>query len=451
LQTGLIWAPCAGPVLGLILTGAALRGPSVETSLLLLTYGLGAATSLAAGARLSGRLLASVKRSIRRGDGLRRVLGAAVIVGTAAVWLGFDTSPPGQWSSATASRLEQALIVAPEEDSDMVVPAAHAAPAHALSGPLADLLGAKQWLNTPPLRPTHLRGHVILVNFWTYSCINCLRVLPHVRAWAQTYGERGLLVVSVHTPEFAFEKDAANVSQALAELGVTYPTAIDSDFAIWRAFGNQAWPALYFIDTDGRIRHRVRGEGSYEQSERLIQRLLSEAAAAPVSIPIARAGGSGAQAEADAANLRSAETYIGYAQATGFAPADGLQRDVPAEYQTVSPLAINRWALAGTWTIGGEFATLNVPAGRIACRFHARDLHLVLAPSAPARSIRFRVTLDGVPPGADHGADVDAQGWGSVHDGRLYQLIRQSGPVMDRTFEIEFFNAGVHAYVFTFG
>jgi thiol-disulfide isomerase/thioredoxin len=352
-----------------------------------------------------------------------------------------------------------ALILTPMgTSSDMTImqrngakmtPAAEPAPA--LSAPLVALLGTRQWLNTPPLRPDDLRGKVVVVNFWTYSCINCLRALPHVRAWARTYGDRGLLVVGVHTPEFAFEKDAGNVRQALAALGVTYPVAIDSDFRIWRAFGNQAWPALYVIGADGRVRHRVLGEGGYDQSERLIRQLLSEAAAAPVSEPLASVAAPGAQAASDAPNLGSGETYIGYAQTTGFASFGGIRQDVPALYRIVPPLAINRWGLAGTWTVGGEFATSNAPAGRIAYRFHARDLHLVLAPAVPNQTMRFRVTLDGAPPGADHGADVDPAGWGSVQDGRLYQLIRQTGPITDRTFEIEFFDAGVRAYAFTFG
>ena len=512
VATGLVWAPCAGPVLGLILRGAALRGPGLETSLLLLTYGLGAATALAAGMFAGGRLLAVLKRSVRWGEGLRRLGGAAVIAGAAMIWLGLDTGLLTRWSSATVTAIEQNLLAEPQPEPALIIPSAHAEPAAipilaernrlcvmaglapamtmngtfvphhaliltpmgtssdmtimqrngakmtpaaepapALSAPLVALLGTRQWLNTPPLRPDDLRGKVVVVNFWTYSCINCLRALPHVRAWARTYGDRGLLVVGVHTPEFAFEKDAGNVRQALAALGVTYPVAIDSDFRIWRAFGNQAWPALYVIGADGRVRHRVLGEGGYDQSERLIRQLLSEAAAAPVSEPLASVAAPGAQAASDAPNLGSGETYIGYAQTTGFASFGGIRQDVPALYRIVPPLAINRWGLAGTWTVGGEFATSNAPAGRIAYRFHARDLHLVLAPAVPNQTMRFRVTLDGAPPGADHGADVDPAGWGSVQDGRLYQLIRQTGPITDRTFEIEFFDAGVRAYAFTFG
>ena len=450
VATGLIWAPCAGPVLGLILTGAALRGPSAQTSLLLLAYGLGAATSLAAGVSFGGRLLAVAKRSVRWGDHVRRILGAAVVAGAAIIWLGLDTGVLTRWSSVGTNRVEQKLITALRQPPALELgTVAVAAPA--LSAPLGSLLGARPWLNTPALHARDLRGKVVLVNFWTYSCINCLRVLPHVRAWAEKYHDRGLVVVGVHTPEFAFEKNVANVSKAAVSLGVGYPVAIDSDFGIWRAFDNQAWPALYFIGADGRIRHRVLGEGDYDQSERLIQHLLSEANGAPAAGDIAAVAGKGPQAAADEANLHSAETYIGYVQARNFASPGGLRADHLSQYRTPTALSLGRWGLAGAWTVGGEFATLNERPGSITYRFHARDLHLVLGPASQDRPIRFRVTLDGVPPGADHGIDVDAEGWGSVREARLYQLVRQVGPVADRTFEIEFLDPGVRAYVFTFG
>jgi thiol-disulfide isomerase/thioredoxin len=333
----------------------------------------------------------------------------------------------------------------------LIIPSAQAAPAPSLAGKLGSLLTARQWLNTKPLRPGDLAGKVVLVNFWTYSCINCIRVLPYVRTWAEKYGERGLVVVGVHTPEFAFEKDAGNVGKALRTLGVSYPVAVDNDFGIWRSFGNQSWPALYFFGADGRLRHRALGEGGYEQSERVIQQLLSEAGPRPVFVPVEPIIGQGAQAEPDAGNLRSGETYLGYAKSAGFASPGGVHQDAPALYRTAFPLGVDRWSLSGTWTIGGEFAALNATGGRIATRFHARDLHLVLGPAAAGPAIRFRVTLDGSPPGVDHGADVDADGWGFVQDGRLYQLIRQSGPVKDRVFEIEFSSPDVRAYAFTFG
>jgi cytochrome c biogenesis protein CcdA/thiol-disulfide isomerase/thioredoxin len=447
IATGLIWAPCAGPVLGLILTGAALHGPGIGTSLLLLTYGLGAATSLAAGLLLGGRVLTVAKRSTQWGDHVRRVLGAAVVAGAAVVWLGLDTGALTSWSSARTDRLERALIGAFESTPAAAAPAAPAAP---LSGPLGALAGAP-WLTARTLGPDELRGKVVLVNFWTYSCINCLRALPYVRAWATRYGPRGLVVIGVHTPEFAFEKDVANVRRAASALGVGYPVALDNDFRIWRAFGNQAWPARYLIGPDGRVRQRVLGEADYAQTERLIQALLAEAGSAPVSPEAAAIDGAGAQAAADLDNLRSPETYVGYRQASSFASPGGIREDEPTLYRGRLELPLNHWSLAGVWTVGGEFATLGGPSGAIAYRFHARDLHLVMGPSANGEPIRFRVTIDGRPPGADHGVDVDAEGWGSVLDARLYQLVRQSGAVGERTVEIQFFTPGARAYVFTFG
>jgi cytochrome c biogenesis protein CcdA/thiol-disulfide isomerase/thioredoxin len=438
VATGLVWAPCAGPVLGLILTGAALRGPSVETFLLLLAYAAGAATSLAAGMLLGRHLLALVGRSAGWGEGLRRALGAAVVAGAVAISLGLDAGLLTRLSAAGTNLVEQRLVTAAQA----------ATPAPALSGPLGSLLRARQWLNTAPLQSTDLRGKVVLVNFWTYSCINCLRTLPHVRAWAEAYKDRGLMVVGVHTPEFAFEKDVGNVAKAAASLGVSYPVAIDNDFAIWRAFGNRGWPALYFIDAEGRIRHHALGEGGWDESERVIQQLLTEADGVPVAGGGAAIDGRGALAAADLGNLRSGETYIGYAHATGFASPGGIRTDVPSVYRPASALPLGRWSLRGTWTVGSEFASLDAGSGSISHRFHARDLHLVLGSDRP---VRFRITIDGAPPRADHGADVDADGWGTVRDNRLYQLVRQRRPVEDRTFEIEFLDPGVHAYAFTFG
>jgi cytochrome c biogenesis protein CcdA/thiol-disulfide isomerase/thioredoxin len=452
VATGLVWAPCAGPVLGLILTGAALRGPSVETSLLLLTYGLGAATSLAAGVLFSGRLLAAARKSVRWGDDLRRILGAAVVAGAVIIWFGLDTGLLTRWSSVSTNLLEQDLIATIRSEPALAMgTTANAATVPALSDPQRSLLGARQWLNTPPLHAEDIRGKVVLVNFWTYSCINCLRLLPHVRAWAEKYKDRGLVVIGVHTPEFAFEKDVANVRHATVSLGVVYPVAIDSDFEIWRAFNNDAWPALYFVGADGSVRHHALGEGNYDNSERVIQQLLTEADGAPVAGDIVAPSGEGPQAPPDVRDLHSPETYIGYAEGTNFASPGGVRQDIASRYQAATALPLNQWTLAGIWTIGGEFATLSEKSGSIAYRFHARDLHLVLAPPSQGHPVRFRVKIDGAPPGADHGFDVDAEGWGSVQEDRLYQLVRQTGSVADRTFEIEFFDPGVRAYVFTFG
>jgi thiol-disulfide isomerase/thioredoxin len=289
------------------------------------------------------------------------------------------------------------------------------------------------------------------VNFWTYSCINSLRPLPYVRAWAKKYRDRGLVVIGVHAPEFGFEHDVANVRRALADLGVAYPVVLDNDFRIWRAFGNSAWPAFYFVGADGRIRRKALGEGGYEDSERAIQALLSEARKTPVTDPISPIAGTGWQASPDWNDERSPETYVGYAKAVGFEPAGGLKQDVTALYRAPGRLALNHWSLSGEWNAAGEFTTLVGASGAIAFRFHARDLNLVLAPPADGHVVRFRVRIDAAAPGADHGFDTDEQGVGRLDTPRLYQLVRQSRPVADRTFEIEFLDPGAQAFVFTFG
>jgi hypothetical protein len=283
------------------------------------------------------------------------------------------------------------------------------------------------------------------------TCINWLRSLPYVRAWAQKYKQRGLVVIGVHTPEFTFEQDVDNVRRAAKELNVGYPIAVDSGHAIWNAFNNRYWPALYFVDAGGNIRDQQFGEGDYEKSERVIQDLLSEAGGADVRRGIVSVDPGGIEVAADWRSLKSPENYTGYARTGNFASPGGIRRDVPSLYRTVSPLPLNAWSLAGDWTIGSEYATPNASSGRMAYRFHARDLHLVLEPARQERPVRFRVTLDGAPPGADHGVDVDADGWGTVQSGRLYQLVRQTGAIAERTFEIEFLEAGVRAYAFTFG
>ncbi len=283
IATGLVWAPCAGPVLGLILTGAALHGPGIDTVLLLLAYGLGAATSLAAGMLLGGRLLAKARELMPWSDGVRRALGGAVVLGAIAIWAGLDTRLLTQLSLPSTTAFESKLIdtLQPAPSAQAGTSIGNATPHASLSGPLASIVGSRQWLNTSPLKAEDLQGKVVLVNFWTYSCINCLRVLPHIRAWADKYRDQGLVVIGVHTPEFAFEKNVGNVSTATTKLGVGYPVAIDNDFRIWRAFSNNAWPALYFVGADGRIRHQAIGEGNYATSEQVIQQLLAEAGHKP--------------------------------------------------------------------------------------------------------------------------------------------------------------------------
>jgi hypothetical protein len=317
-------------------------------------------------------------------------------------------------------------------------------------GELSALGRAAAWINSPPLTSANLLGKVVVVNFCTYTCINWLRTLPAVRAWSRAYG-RDLVVVGVHTPEFGFEHDLNNVRQAVERLDIDYPIAIDNDYAIWRAFKNHYWPALYFIDARGRVRQQQFGEGDYERWEMFVQRLLAEAGAGGMRPGVGAVEGHGIEVAADWGNLKSPETYVGYDRAENFASRGGASADRRRLYTAPDRLALNQWALAGEWTIGKEATVLNAAGGRIAFRFHARDLHLVMGPSRQGTPIRFRVTLDRQPAGPAHGIDVDSGGNGTVLEPRLYQLVRQSKPVEDRLFEIEFLDAGVETFAFTFG
>jgi len=316
---------------------------------------------------------------------------------------------------------------------------------------LPSLGGATGWLNSPALTGAGLRGKVVLIEFWTYTCINWLRTLPYVREWASRYDTQGFVVIGVHTPEFAFEKDLENVRQAAQRLQVNVPIAIDSDYAVWRAFDNQYWPALYFVDARGRIRHHRFGEGEYRESEAVIRQLLAEAGAQGLPPEAGSVEGRGVELAADWGSLRSPESYLGYGRAESFASPGGSVPDSPRAYEAPARLGLNRWALAGDWTMTRHAAVLGKANGRIVNRFHARDLHLVMGPAVRGQSVRFRVRLDGQPPGAAHGLDVDAQGGGAVSEQRLYQLIRQRGPVAERQFEIEFLDPGAEAFAFTFG
>jgi cytochrome c biogenesis protein CcdA/thiol-disulfide isomerase/thioredoxin len=458
IATGLLWAPCAGPILGLILTGAALQGASVGTSGLLLAYALGASTSLALAIWIGGRVFAALKRRLGVGEWVRRGLGVAALLAVVAIAMGWDTGVLTRLSTVSTAKLEQGLLdvlpaQAPAAGAAMMRAAA-STPGQPLpvEGTLPSLAGATGWLNSPPLDAPALRGKVVLVDFWTYSCINCLRAMPYVREWAERYRDHGLVVIGVHAPEFAFERNLANVQRAVKDLKVTYPVAIDNDFAIWRGFNNKYWPAHYFIDAQGQIRAHHFGEGNYAQSEQIIRQLLREAGNtlpgddAPVAMAL-----DGVARQADMDNLKSPETYLGHARAENFASPGGQRQDQPADYTVPATLQHNQWALAGRWTVGNEDARLETRGGRIAFRFHARDLHLVLAPGEDGKPVRFRVRIDGQPPGAAAGGDISADGDGRVDENRLYQLIRQSGAVQERTFEIEFLDPGVHAYAFTFG
>jgi cytochrome c biogenesis protein CcdA/thiol-disulfide isomerase/thioredoxin len=468
--TGLLWAPCAGPVLGLVLTGAALSGPNAHTTLLLFVYAAGAATSLALAILAGGRVFAAMKKSLGAGEWIRRALGVAVLVGVATIVLGWDSSVLTRLSISGTNRLEQSLIsrFQPQtpttgRNATMVISASTASAISALmaahspeelpvEGELPSLAGATSWLNSPALSPAMLRGKVVLVDFWTYSCINCLRSLPYVKAWNDKYKNHGLLIIGVHAPEFAFEKDLGNVRHAVAELGVTYPVALDNNYAIWQGFNNQYWPAHYFIDSSGRIRAHHFGEGEYAQSEQTIRRLLTDAGYKDLPpAGDAPAPAAGVQAAGDEEHVRSPETYVGYERAARFASPGGALPERAQNYQAPATLSLNQWALAGDWTVGAEKAALSRAPGKIVYRFYARDLHLVLGAGANGKPVRFRVQLDGADPGANHGADTDASGQGVVKAQRLYQLIRQSGAVGERVFSIEFLDPEVQAYSFTFG
>jgi thiol-disulfide isomerase/thioredoxin len=337
-----------------------------------------------------------------------------------------------------------------EADGEMRPTTTAAAPSP-LEGNLAPLGNATEWLNSQPLTGTDLRGKVVLVDFWTYTCINWLRTLPYVRAWAQKYMDDELVVVGVHTPEFPFEHDVENVRRAVRDMQIEYPVAIDNDYAVWRGFDNHYWPALYFVDAQGRTRSSQFGEGEYEQSEATIQQLLREAGAEGLVHDVVSVECRGVEAAADWWSLESPENYVGYERTEMFASPGGAVPDRRAVYAAPARLGLNQWALTGDWTVGRQAVGLDEANGRIACRFHARDLHLVMGPAAGGTSVRSRVLVDGQPPGNAHGVDVDDEGNCTVTEQRLHQLIRQPKPIADRLFEIEFQDPGVEAFAFTFG
>jgi cytochrome c biogenesis protein CcdA/thiol-disulfide isomerase/thioredoxin len=481
VATGFLWAPCAGPILGLILTSAALQGPSTTTTVLLLAYALGAVCSLAAVAAASTRVIAALKRSFAAGEWLRRTLGVAVLLAVVSIALGWDTGILTRLSIGGTNSLEQSLIaridpraggaagrgamqgsmqnsmqgsmsgaITMSGGKDSMMSGAKPAASLPVEGELPALSGAVAWLNSPPLTPQALRGKVVLIDFWTYSCINCLRALPYVKSWWERYRNDGLVVIGVHAPEFPFEKDLGNVKRAVHDLGITYPVALDNDYAIWRGFDNQYWPAHYFIDASGRIRGHHFGEGDYSGSEELIRRLLREAGAAQLPSESPSIRGSGVEAAANLDEVGSPETYVGYDRADNFVSPGGEVHDTPHAYRAPGALDLNQWALSGDWRVEPERAVATASPAAIVFRFSARDLHLVLGPGATG-PIRFRITLDGHPPGADHGVDVQPDGSGEVSEQRLYQLLRQSSPQGEHTFRIEFLDPGVQAYSFTFG
>jgi len=445
VATGLLWAPCAGPILGIILTGAALSGASATTAGLLLAYALGAATSLAGALLIGGRLFAAMKRSIGAGEGVRKALGVLILTGVAVIALGLDTRVLSRLSTAQTFGFEHRLAqLLGMEEEELGTKVGGMLP---VEGVLPPLDGAVQWLGSPPLTRQQLRGKVVLIDFWTYSCINCIRSVPYVRAWAERYRNDGLVVIGVHSPEFAFERDPANVRKAVADLGIDYPVALDNQLAIWRAFDNRYWPAHYLADAQGRIRYHHFGEGSTDETETAIRALLAEKGAKLGHT--ASVAATGASAAADFAAVRSPETYVGSSRAKAFVSPGGLS-DGTHDYRLPASFALNDWGLAGRWTVEPQRAVSVAPGARIAFRFRARDLHLVLG-SATGKPVRFRVSIDGKAPGADHGMDIDASGNGRVTGQRLYQLVRQQDPSRERLFTITFAEPGAEAYAFTFG
>jgi len=321
----------------------------------------------------------------------------------------------------------------------------------AVADELSSLGSATAWINSPPLSEASLKGKVVLVQFWTFTCINWLRTLPYVRAWAGKYRKAGLVVIGVHAPEFVFERNLDNVRRSTMEMSVDYPVAVDNDYAIWRAFNNRYWPALYLLDAKAQVRHHRFGEGGYAETEGMVQQLLIEGGARDVDRQLTPVQGRGIEADADWADLRSAENYVGAERTENFASPGGVVPDRSRTYALPSSLSLNHWALAGDWTAQRDRIVLNQPNGRIAYRFHGRDLHLVMGPPMAARPVRYRVFLDGQPATAAHGIDVDEHGSGTTTEQRMHQLIRQPKPIIDRTFEIEFLDKGVEAFSFTFG
>jgi thiol-disulfide isomerase/thioredoxin len=316
---------------------------------------------------------------------------------------------------------------------------------------IPSLAGAAAWLNSPPIGADDLHGKVVLIDFWTYTCINWRRTVPYLRSWVARYAPAGMVLIGVHSPEFTFERNLDNVRQAAQEIGIAYPIAVDTDFAIWNAFGNRYWPALYVFDANGRLRHQQFGEEGYEDAERFIRQLLEEAGRRDLDARPARLDARGAEAPADWEELASSETYLGTKRIEGFASPGGIAPGASHRYVVPSGLAVNRWALSGSWTIDGDRAVAAAPGAKIAYRFHARDLHLVMGPAARGEAIKFRVLLDGKPAGGAHGTDVDQAGHGTLREQRMYQLIRQVPPIGDRMFEIEFTEPGAAAFCFTFG
>ncbi len=443
VAVGFLWAPCAGPILGLVLAGAALNGANLYSAFLLLVFAAGAATSLALALFAGGKILKLMKRGLGAEQWIRRGLGITVVVGVLVIALGWDTRFLSQFSFLSTATTERQLV------SNLTTKPEASFGTKTSSMP--PLEGATLWLNSPSLKSKMLRGKVVLVDFWTYSCINCLRTLPYLKAWNEKYRDQGLVIIGVHTPEFAFEKEQHNVKQAIHDLGITYPVAMDNQYTIWNAFKNDAWPAHYLIDAEGTIRQKHLGEGEYQETEQMIQLLLKEAHHGEQlkSEGFVHVAGTGTTAAATDME-RSPETYLGYGRQQNFASPEAIKQDIAAQYSSPSSLKPDQWSLSGKWIISTEEVVLHTAGGAINFRFQGRDLHLVLG-SENHKPVRFKVTVDGIPPGADHGTDIDSRGNGLIREHRLYQLIRQRGKNATHTFSITFLDDGAEAFAFTFG
>lgn len=445
VSTGLLWAPCAGPILGIVLTGAATQNNTSMSILLLIAYSLGAITSLSIAIFAGQKVFGRMKKLLAFDRGLRLVLGCAVLLGVFSIAFNLDRTVLTKVSRVGTESFENKLLALAQQGKTQ----------ESIEGQLPELDGAIAWLNSKPLTREDLRGHVVLIDFWTYSCINCLRTLPYVKAWAEKYKDQGLIVIGVHTPEFAFEKDRENVEKAVNDLGINYPVAVDSDYKIWKSFHNQFWPAHYFIDRQGNIRHHHFGEGQYAESENVILQLLAdggstETNSAGMKVELADSVQATGVEVGPSAGRYSPETYVGYKRSKNFASMTEFKPDQSFLY-TAKTLEKNQWALAGMWKVEGERAVSQAKKASVLYKFRARDLHLVLGTSK--KSIHFRVLLDGQAPKENHGVDIDADGQGEVKAHRLYQLIRQKGEdqKQEHLFEIEFSEPGVEVYAFTFG
>jgi cytochrome c biogenesis protein CcdA/thiol-disulfide isomerase/thioredoxin len=452
VATGLLWAPCAGPILGLILTTAALQGASAKTALLLLVYALGAATSLAVVLLAGKRAMAVFRRSQKAEEWIRRILGVAVLLGVVAIAFGLDRGILAKLSGPGTTALETRLIARlnpqAQSKSNQVLTAGATLP---VLGQAADFTGGAPWINSPPLTIASLKGKVVAVDFWTYSCINCLRTLPYVKAWAARYVDQGLVVVGVHAPEFAFEQDPDNVRKAVRDLGITYPVVMDNSWAVMKAYHNNSWPMHAFIDAQGRIRYQHIGEGGYAESEQVIRQLLAERNGKATDGPAAAVDIKGVAVASQNLAALTPETYFGYYRVDRFGSPSGETHDKPKTYQAPSTLMPGHWALIGPWTVNQYYASADRRGAALRMSFHARDVNMVLGPPSGGKPVRFRIRLNGRAPGADHGLDVDANGEGQITGQRLYQLVRQPSGMKDGGFEIEFLDPGAQAFTFTFG